>query len=413
LRVVLDARIPGTGEFGGVEQVIIGLAGGLAALADGDEEYVFLAYHGSTAWLTPYIGANSRIHLVPPPMGYRARGKIANAAPWLRPLYHAWSKRRGLVPASDGTIEALKPDVMHFTFQEGFLTEIPSLYQPHDLQHLHLPDYFAPDLIERRNALYRALCSQARIVAVTSSWTKADFVEQLGLDPDKVRIIPLAPSTSLYTVPTQPEVENCRRRYDLPERFAFYPAQSWPHKNHLMLLEALRLIRDEHQVHVPLVASGKRTPFYFDAILPRIKALRLDNQVQFLDFVTPLDLQCLYRLSTLCVIPTKFEAGSFPMWEAFLAGVPVASSAVTSLPAQAGDAALFFDPADARAMAQSVLKIWQDAQLRSELVRKGKARIAMFDWTRTARHFRAAYREIAGRALTPDDKALFSAPTLM
>jgi glycosyltransferase involved in cell wall biosynthesis len=413
LRVLLDARIPETGSLGGVEQVIIGLAGGLAALADGDEEYVFLAYDGSIDWLTPFVGANSRIQLIPLPGGYRARSKIGNLAPLLRPLYHAWKNWRGHVATSDGAIEALRPDVIHFTYQNGFLTDVPSIYQPHDLQHMHLPEYFRADVAARRNLVYRALCSQAQIVAVGSKWTKADFVEQLGLEPGKVRVIPLAPSTALYPMPTRPEVKDCRTRYDLPERFAFYPAQSWPHKNHLKLLEALRLIRDEHLVRIPLVASGKRTPFYFDTILPRIRALQLDDQVQFLDFVTPLDLQCLYRLSTVCVIPTKFEAGSFPMWEAFLAGVPVACSAVTSLPAQAGCAALFFDPNDARAMAQAVLKIWHDVEFRSVLVRKGTARVAMFDWTSTARHFRATYREIAGRPLTADDKALLSAPSLM
>lgn len=94
------------------------------------------------------------------------------------------------------------------------------------------------------------------------------------------------------------------------------------------------------------------------------------------------------------------------MWEAFLAGAPVACSAVTSLPEQAGDAALLFDPDRPEEMAGAIARLWTDAALRERLIARARERVAEFTWDRTARTFRAHYRRLMGRWLAPDDREL-------
>ena len=64
--------------------------------------------------------------------------------------------------SSDGTIEEAGADVVHFPFQDAFTTEVPSLYQPHDLQHLHLPELFSPWIRKRRERIYRTHASGPR-----------------------------------------------------------------------------------------------------------------------------------------------------------------------------------------------------------------------------------------------------------
>ena len=113
------------------------------------------------------------------------------------------------------------------------------------------------------------------------------------------------------------------------------------------------------------------------------------------------------------LIPSKFEAASFPLWEAFLAGVPAACARVTSLPAQAGDAALLFDPDDVDEIGATLLRLWSDAGLRSTLASRGRKAVQAFTWSRTAALFRAHYRRIAGRPLTEEDVRLLSAPPLL
>ena len=111
-------------------------------------------------------------------------------------------------------------------------------------------------------------------------------------------------------------------------------------------------------------------------------------------------------MATGVVIPSKFEAASGPLWEAFLAGVPAAVAAVTSLPEQAGGAALLFDPDEPATIAGAVEQLWTDAGLRQDLRVAGAINVARFDWETTARKFRAEYRVLAGRTLSTADMDL-------
>lgn len=413
LRVCIDARV--TNSAGGVQQFVIGLAHGLSRLSDGEEAYLFLAREGEDRWLRPYVGGPTALMPLPPrpkPPRWRRLARAARRRLDVAPPAAGLSRRLPAgffppyrLPRSDGTIERAGLDLMHFTVQEAFLTEVPSIYHPHDLQHLHLPLFFTPRERRDREIIYRTFCRQARMVAVSSAWTKRDLVEQYGLPEAKVQVVPLAPPVAAYPVPTERDLAAIRATLTLPEAFLLYPAQTWPHKNHLGLFEALAILRGRHGIVAPLICCGQQNSF-FPTIERRGRALALQDQVRFVGFVSPVALQCLYRLCRAVVVPTKFEAGSFPMWEAFLAGAPVACSAVTSLPEQAGDAALLFDPDRPEEMAGAIARLWTDAALRERLIARARERVAEFTWDRTARTFRAHYRRLMGRRLAPDDREL-------
>jgi glycosyltransferase involved in cell wall biosynthesis len=409
LRICIDARLS-HGGAGGVEQVVLGLANGLARLRDGDEEYLFLVTAGEEGWLLPHLGVKARV------LAARAQGEVslrARVAARLPALARAYGSVRDLVlpppvARSDGTLERSGADVVHFTFQDGFRTSVPSIYHPHDLQHVHLPQFFTLRQRRARDVTYSALCAQAAAVAVSSSWVKEDVVRHLRLPSAKVQVIPLAPIVDHYEEPGPDAIAETLGRHGLPPTFALYPAQTWPHKNHGILLEAIALLRERHRLIVPLVCPGRRTE-HAETIVARARQLGVERQVHLIGFVSPVELQALYRAARCAVIPTLFEAASFPLWEAFRNGVAAACSDVTSLPAQAGDAALVFDPRDVASVAQALHALWTDEPLRVRLAARGRQRVRAFTWERTARVFRALYRRVARRA-GPEDDALLEAP---
>lgn len=412
LRICVDARLA-HGTSGGLEQVVIGLAAGLSGLTDGDEEYLFLLGPDGGEWLRPYLGRNCRAIAAPRPSAMGPRARLAAAIPWAARVYGAAHDVvvGPSVSLSDGRAEACGADVVHLTHQEGFVTRIPSIYHPHDLQHVHLPQFFTRRQRRRRDVLFRTLAAQASLVAVGSSWVKGDVERHLGVPGDKVAVIPLAPVIGHYPRPAAEAIDRVRAKLDLPGQFALYPAQTWPHKNHVRLLDALALLRDAGGAEIPLVASGHLNVFHAE-IAAHARRLGL-QRVRFVGFVSPEELRALYALARCVVIPSLFEAGSFPLWEAFDSGVPAACSTVTSLPRQAGDAAVLFDPRDTQAMASAIRRVWEDEALRASLVARGRARLAHFSWDRTARLFRAHYRRIAGRQLSEHDQALLAEAPLM
>jgi glycosyltransferase involved in cell wall biosynthesis len=419
LRICIDARLI-SGERGGVEQVIIGLASAMSRLDDGDEQYLFLVESGHTAWLEPYIsgrssllaaGAQGPVQLSPPSLRGAVRQVVKAAIPsWIRRDARGRVKRLYRLPDSDGTIEGAGVDVMHFPMQVGFRTAIPVIFAPHDLQHLHLPQFFSPAEIAEREKRYRALCDMASIVTLMSTWGRDDIVARYGLLPEKIRVVPGAAAIEAYELPTDDDITATRDRLGLPDRFALYPAKAWPHKNHLRLVAALKIMRGRG-VDVPLVLTGAQGGQDLP-VLAEADALGVRDLIHFVGFVTPGDLSAIYRMARMMVFPTLFEGWGLPIIEAFIAGLPLACSNVTCLPAITAGAAELFDPYDSASIADVMVRVWEDDQLRRRLVTDGRARAAQFSWDHSARVFRACYRLLGGRELSAEDRSLLDAPPL-
>jgi glycosyltransferase involved in cell wall biosynthesis len=400
------------GRSGGVQQFIIGLAQGLSKLEASQNEYIFFVYSNQSTWLTPYIAGNCRV--LPDgiaPFSPKWRQRLKNNT-ILRRLWHRYlaNRRPVTVPHSDGTIERMGIDLMHFTTQLGFLTDVPTIYHPWDLQHIHLPYFFTAYELQQRDTLYATLCGQAKMVSVASSWIKRDVLNHFDLDAQKIQIVPMASVLADYPQPSDETVEALWDQ--LPERFAYYPAQTWEHKNHIRLIQALAILRDDLKVHVPVVFSGTVNT-HGKKIMQEVNRLKLNDQVTFLGYVTTEEVQALYKLCTLLVFPSRFEGWGLPISEAMSAGVPIACSMATHLPELVGNAGLTFDADDANAIAQTLAKIWRDESLSAQLAENALKRSQQFSWDRTARLFDAHYTRVLGEKLSPEHRALLNAEPIV
>jgi len=408
------------GAAGGTAQATQGLINALGQL-EGPEEYVLVTQTpAQTSWIAQYAGANQQV------VCRRARSRAQTGGAMAKGLQRPDAVRRVLrpavervrqivgrltpqyptVPLSDGFYESLGCDVLHFPTQPFMICALPIIYNPHDLQHLHYPQFWPPAEVARREVVYRAACQMAQTIVVNSEWIKRDVMRQYAVCGDKVQIIPGAPPTARYCAVSREVVEEVRQRLNLPATYALYPAVTWPHKNHLRLLEALARLRDQRGLVVNLVCTGAKWEPYWSQVEQRVMALGMSSQVRFLGFLSETELVAVYRMAQFLVLPSLFEADSCPIYEAWEEGVPVASSNHTALPDQVGDAALLFDAKDVGAIVDAVGRMVTNAQLRRELVERGHQRAKDFDWTRTAKAYRAVYRRAAGMNLGEEDRWL-------
>jgi len=413
MKVMIDARLPDPKGSGGVSQAVISLATALSSLQDcrPDEEFVFVTLASAGDWLDSHVSGPCRLHKVP--LSWKNRIARTPLGPAARALLRALRSLRPPPPpgiaVSDGMAERLGADLVHFPTQEGYLTDLPSIYQPHDLQHLHLPQFFPAAELAWRTLAYPVYCARADLVLVESSWTKEDVVRQYAIAPDKIAVCPFPPATTGYREPAADEIADLKRK--LPaSQFIFYPAHTWPHKNHLKLIEGLALLKASG-IEVPLVCTGRATPLFAE-IQATVERLGLSGQVRFLGYLSETEIKALYRLCTAVVVPTRFESVSFPIWEAFEAGKPVACSTVTSLPMQVGDAGLLFDPEDPAAIAEAIKALWLDPALRDRLGTLGTQRLLQFSLEGMAMHMRAIYRSLAGSLSARDQEILAAAPLI-
>jgi glycosyltransferase involved in cell wall biosynthesis len=170
-----------------------------------------------------------------------------------------------------------------------------------------------------------------------------------------------------------PQLEAARKRMGLPARFLFYPAQFWPHKNHMRLVEAFRGVVDEIP-DVNLVLTGKKRDEY-RAVMDAVARLDLTEKVHHLGYVEQRDLQAAYQLATALVMPSLFESVSIPIYEAFQVGTPVIASNVVAIPEQIGVAGLLFDPTDVASIRDTILKMLRDPGAAKRLGKNGRARM--------------------------------------
>ena len=406
LRVCVDARLE-PGAAGGVVHAVLGLARGLSELEHGDEEYRFLVRPGGGQWLEPFLG--DRLGLLPavrrPAQPARRGGRALRAATRLRErISRDAAARAGAVPESKGAIEAAGVDVMHMTFQAGFRTRVPSLYQPWDLQHVHFPEFFTEEDRAARDAIYRELCARARTVVAATDWGARDLVEHLGVPPRKIAVVPLAAAVDPPHAPDAAERARVERAYELPREFALYPAQTWPHKNHRRLIAALAELAGAG-TRIPLVCTGWLNDHHA-TLENEVRRAGLGADVRFLGQLPVGDLEALYSLARVLAFPSLFEGWGFPVLEAFAAGLPVVCSDIGALRNQVGDAAVTFDPTRPEDIAGALQRVWTDEPLRRELVERGRAQLESYSWEQTARIFRAHYRRLGRRLPTDEDESL-------
>lgn len=414
LRIIIDAQMPGDGSRGGVQQFTASLIRALGQLQDGTEEYIVIGPSRDNAWLLPLVGRNQRLVAAPRPSLCSPERFKHLLGPLRLPLERIYRKLQVLaprpivstqIPTSGGFHESLDGDLLHFPHQGFVHTGMPTIYNPHDLQHLHFPEFFTKQEIASRERTWRAGCTYSKAVVTESVWIKEDIRQRYGLEKEKMYAILWGSPTEHYEAITSEMLAETKRKFRLNSPFALYPAQTWPHKNHTRLLNAFSLVRKEKGFDLKLVCTGSKN-FFWPDIKHHLDELSLGDHVSFPGFVTSVELKALYRLASFMIFPSLFEGGGFPILEAFREGVPVATSSVTSIPEYAGDAVLFFDPNSVESIAKALERMYADPSLREDLVKRGSDRIKLFSWDRTARSYRAIYRKVAGEALSHEEELL-------
>ncbi len=320
-----------------------------------DQEYTFLLHEDLKDWLIPHAFGPCQIVGIPrsasPPLK-----RLLRSVPGLRTLRKKLPRKAAEVPVSDGFVENHGFDVVHFPTQIGYLTALPTIYQPWDLQHLHHPEFFSASDILTREKHYRALCGQAKRICVQTQWSKNDLVHQYKIDPEKIAIVPWG-RCCRRTSSAQEAVQATIEKFGLPDRFFFYPAATWPHKNHALICRALQAMKSGHGRIVHVYCTGMETP-YRKELGSLAQRLGVEDQIHFLGFVTPDELQAIYRTATAMIFPSRFEGFGLPILEAFSARLPVLCARATVLPEVAREAALYLAPILPRSLWRACERCW-------------------------------------------------------
>lgn len=302
--------------------------------------------------------------------------------------------RRFAAPHATGWLANIDADIMHWPnsviMLRPFALATPSVLTMMDIQHEYFPEFFSQQDLHLRQWLYPESVKRADAIITISKTTRDTLIERYNTAPEKITVIyPGVNRDRFSSIPSEEQRRKVGQRYNLPERFLIYPAGTWPHKNHIRLLQALKQCTD-----VACIFTGIQQSAHHEVMMA-IQDLQLDKRVLHIGHVGWNELPTLYHMAEGMIFPSLFEGFGLPVLEAMAAGCPVAASNQSTIVEVSRGAAHLFDPYDVDEIADAIRRLWDDSQLKQDLSMHGNMTANQYDWQITARETINIYRRVA------------------
>ena len=280
-------------------------------------------------------------------------------------------------------LKKVKADV--FISPDNFLslrTRVPTVLVTHDLAYAHFPQY-NPWLVRKYYDFFgRRFNKRADKIVAVSEYTKYDLVKTFGIRTEKISVAcnGCAPAFRPLNDAEKTEV---RQRFSEGKEYLFYVGAVHPRKNVQQLIKAFDAFKLQTKADFKLLIGG-RFAWQTGAVTEAFEAARHKADIEFIGFVAGADLPLLTGACFTFVYPSKFEGFGIPILEAMHSEVPIVTSDVSSLPEVAGDAALLVNPDNPEELTAAILRLYQNENLRKDLIKKGRKQREKFTWQRAA-----------------------------
>jgi glycosyltransferase involved in cell wall biosynthesis len=357
-------------DWGGVRQYAKGV---LEIIAKDKNNRYFIYHNNDDAEILKVLSCNPHLTLLrdsdvflplPPSKNKRKFIKHWNL---LSQLLHVGKQ---IVIVSPNFIDALcdqfSIDIIHCPYQDIPKTEKVKLITTlHDVQELHFPEFFSPQERADRALCYMDYLFRADKVIVSYDHVKADLIKYFQISENKIDILLINMNDLWISHFSEDDIIDVKDISNGNE-FLLYPANTWKHKNHLNLVQAIALLRDKYNIRIKVICTGDKNE-HFECIDNLIKELNLEEQITFTGIVSEQVLYSLYKACKAIIIPSLYEAGSFPLYESILLNVPVICSNVTSLPETINNEDCLFNPFNVENIASKIKDLWTDENFRNRI----------------------------------------------
>jgi glycosyltransferase involved in cell wall biosynthesis len=284
------------------------------------------------------------------------------------------------VPA---VLKKYKADV--FLSCDGFCsltTKTPQCLVIHDLAFLHYPEFIKKSHLRFYKKNTGKFLEKAKVIATVSEFSKQDILSHYKLPPEKIHIVFNAVRQIFMPIP-EDEKSRVKYQYTDGKEFFLYAGAIHPRKNLLNLLKAFSVFKKRQGSNFKLVLAG-RLAWKNDKFIDSLKSYKYRDDVVLTGYLNEKELASIMASAYALVYPSLFEGFGVPVLEAMRCAVPVITSAGTSMEEIAGDAALLADPHDHKDIAEKMMRLFKDEDLRKQLIEKGKTVFPRYSWEETA-----------------------------
>jgi len=240
---------------------------------------------------------------------------------------------------------------------------IPYILNNWDLA--HYTTYSFPEITDHngfnnRNGWYSQVMPSALMILTETEAGKKELITHLNLKPDHIRVLPIFSSKSFLKIKQSTDEQIfILNTLGIEEKFFFYPAQFWVHKNHYTLIKAFqKFVATNPNFKLVLCGSDKGNKTYIESL---VNDLNIGAQVIFSGFIEDNVLHTLYKNASALIMPTLLGPSNIPPIEALILGCPIICSDLKGHREILNDSALYFDPLDEFALLNCMKQIMDDS----------------------------------------------------
>ena len=274
-------------------------------------------------------------------------------------------------------LEKKEIDLVYFISPSRYaldLEKINFIFTLWDLCHRDHPEF--PEIkskgeFENRELIINYAIKRAISVIVDSEHGKSNLANKYNIEEKRISVIPFEPLIDIKEnkeLPYSPDY--IKKKYSIEYKYIFYPAQFWPHKNHIYILKAIFILEKAYNIKLNIIFSGGDKGNK-EKVRKFAKKIGIHDQLIFTGFISNKELISLYKYSIALVMPTFFGPTNIPPLEAFKIGVPVIYPDLNGLRDQVGDAALLMNLYDPNTLSECLYKLIKNKDLRNDLLSKG------------------------------------------
>lgn len=290
--------------------------------------------------------------------------------------------------------------LLSHSVKPGAKSPMPTIAWVPDLQHKHLPQFFSPEELEKRDQNIEIQIAQSDLVIMSSHDAQKDINSFFPKSSGKTKVLHFASLNSKYDNSIDANIKSITENYSLNSRYIHLPNQFWRHKNHTVVIDALKVLKDKDAT-ISVVCTGQtedyRSPGHYQELMARVSDAGLSDTFRSLGVVPYGDLKALMAGAAAVLNPSLFEGWSTTVEEAKAMGKIILLSDIPVHREQNPKRAFFFAPNDGEALADRMLEAMDAYAVADE---KREREIAARELDDRVLKFSATYAEIAKEALS-------------
>ena len=222
-----------------------------------------------------------------------------------------------------------------------------------DFQHIYYPNFFSKKEVSYRNTLYNNYIKNSEILIVSSKSSKKDLIN-FNKNQKKIKVLNFVPQIDFSKIKN---IKYLKKEININKKYIFTPNQFWVHKNHICIIEALKILKNKG-INIQCIFTGSnydhRKPNHFNDLIKKIKLYKLKDQIKYNGILPYNKIINLIHHSEVVINPSYFEGWSTVVEEAKMLDKNILLSNIDVHLEQKPKKSIYFDPKNSKELANKI-----------------------------------------------------------